>query len=499
MSLGAWLHGLGRALAVMAIISKASICLAEVSTEVIGPAILVHVRRPDLPVDADLAKWLRSQPVDERTMAGVTKRYAWAPAVLALAFDNAERGMGGLDEVVGDGPVTIILYAAALPMIYIKADDNRSMIVMTTAFVDLVEGISGAVLIDALRGSRHPQKVDGLGLSAWLMLLEDWDPESKAVVPWPAAGALSEEQAMLQRTMAAAVYQFVFSHELAHITLKLPSSSTDAMGVEMRCDKAALEGEFTFLEREKVAKEAVLLIPMMVVEFMVGQHLYQRAKDTELLDLAGIMSGGSFETAFPAADWTSRARQSVDVWKSLRPGGDSGELTPAETSFAELAERVIGQIQTGDAFEGAIGGLDFRKQVHVLLAAGRSGFKALRGEEYEKYNETRRFELTETLPLSDVSEVRVGPHESPVMARIILATHRSREEAETHFKQVVQAMRLSLPTSWDFAPTDAHPPVVLTRYQSETIDGETSAIVDLAKIDDDYEVGVLFIAAGSLK
>lgn len=100
------------------------------------------------------------------------------------------------------------------------------------------------------------------------------------------------------------VLTFLLAHELAHVThgQDCGSGSADPLTIERACDEIA----FASMPDRADA-------PLQIISWLVGMHHYEKLLAPVLFAAQG--SSSAFTKAFPARDWTARARGLLERWR----------------------------------------------------------------------------------------------------------------------------------------------------------------------------------------
>lgn len=267
----------------------------------------------------------------------VQQVYAWVPAILADAYSEAERGLSGrLAGVTGQGSVTLIVFPSGLADAQIRIDQLRSSagnteIFINTGLIDFIEAISSSYLLDALRG--QPDALPGLGFAQWIATLPPAprnSPISQWALAWPGPAPIpSGWQAKYLRPAARSVYTFVYSHELSHLALGLPSGGATPTEILRRESQVDLNG-FHHIGVASPYRTAMSnsgeISPSFIIATFAAMARFLHARANNVAYMNGQPSGTPITDMLPAADWVARGRALVQAWKQDCQGLSSSTM-----------------------------------------------------------------------------------------------------------------------------------------------------------------------------
>ena len=319
----------------MVLLSQSGILNAQ-ETSALGGCLIIDIRK-GLGTPVSLADFCGRIP--KISYPGGTTfqdHLSWAPPVLAFAFDEAERGLAGsITGVTGTRGVRIVLVPgglvnAGVPVGGSRGSSNSLDILMTSSLLDFVEATTAAYMADALTNTKD--RVEALGFRKWLDLMgkQKTSTTGKAggvmPVPWPGPGKQTPEWNLKYvRTPAQTVYHLIFAHELSHVALGLPSGgATDAevRDREIRVDRNAFRSMGPLSPHRNAMQTRGNVLPTFIVVFMTGMWYFENLRGQELREAFKVAGSPlTFQTMFPARDWSKRALALISDWESTCGGG----------------------------------------------------------------------------------------------------------------------------------------------------------------------------------
>ena len=295
---------------------------AGLFTEDVGGCLVVHVRGNATP--ENIRSWCEGKPpVRYPNGASFHTLYSWAPAPLAYAFSEAERGVFGSQG--GGGEVRITIYPDTLVNAGVNIDRTESSasgidIKINSALLDFTEGIVAAYMLDILRDMHSSDALPGLGLREWLEKvpnatasnLQSWS----AKWPGPSSTTLQWNLKYI-RTPAHSVYTFIFAHELSHIALRLPSVASPAdesLSREIRVDAYGFDHIGVAGPNRTLMASRGELQPTFVIAFLAATAGFERTRNDIIVRSAGGSAGQTVAGIFPSRNWSLRANALIDRW-----------------------------------------------------------------------------------------------------------------------------------------------------------------------------------------
>jgi hypothetical protein len=271
-----------------------------------GGCIIGHLRATNKPVSPLVDQACNSIP--NATMPGgrtFQENYAWVMPYLMNGMDNAERAQCGVPGcATGQSHLRLVLYYDGTVNVLVDRNSkNEITIAISAGTIDFTEATTIMMLQDF---KDDPDKAAPNGLRKWLEgLSTQGGLACRLRYDLPKFTLDLQQNFDLIRASAGGVYTFILAHELSHI---LAGSSCGVpptagpLAIETACDRIAFS---------KLA-DVGFGVPLQIIAWFVSVHRYET--------LAGpILAPPNMrlETAFPARNWTARAKSIHDQWSAF--------------------------------------------------------------------------------------------------------------------------------------------------------------------------------------
>lgn len=422
------------------------------NVETVGSGFVIQLYKGH-GVSPDVVDFLRQAPLPKYPDgSSFHEIYFTATAELGTAFEIAERGYGGQRSVVKKRDTKIILYPSALPYAGCLHTANSYTVFVSSAFIDLVRGVAGAMLLDARRG-RGEATPDGIGFDDWMQMLRAGKTRNDlGNITFPGPRPPLKEEWIVQNITVptVSVLTFVMAHELAHLDTKLNSKrGPEGVDVEIDVDRRALN-----------AAQDHVVMPF-VVGFTTAWWYCLETEAPKIQAELARLGKGDIPTAeiTGGTSWRKRSAALISEWEQLCQKTPAPKIAlPGWKAAVEYSRQLIA------AEPPLTGGVVIKQDgiaqaLDALLTAAPTKFESLRGARKSggENGKDEIFDLTQQVPDAVRTELTrpSNEHLMPSVSCYFVDGTADRETALKSFDSVVAAITAHF-KGWSSKQTDSN-------------------------------------------